>query len=109
MKMNPIKFGSVVKEQYFSRRDGFPTNRLTEIRLVKSILASKNHLIIISPRRFGKTSLISKVINEIGRPYVLLDLQLVTNIEDFAARLLKRIYRIYPVKYSDKKQSQNIM
>ena len=89
MKKNPFKFGSVVEGHYF-------TNRLTEIQKVKSILKSKNHLIIISPRRFGKTSLISKVINETSRPYVLLDLQLVTNVEDFAAQLLKRIYRVYP-------------
>ncbi len=47
---NPFKFGSVVDAPYF-------INRLEEIRKVKSILVSENHLIIISPRRFGKTSL----------------------------------------------------
>jgi AAA+ ATPase superfamily predicted ATPase len=86
---NPFKFGSVVDAPYF-------IDRLEEIRKVKSILVSENHLIIISPRRFGKTSLISKVIKEMDRPAVLLDLQIITNTEDFAAQLLKRIHRLFP-------------
>jgi AAA+ ATPase superfamily predicted ATPase len=89
MKKNPFKFGTVVEGSYF-------TNRFAEMRKVRSILMSENHLIIISPRRFGKTSLISKVIKESARPFILLDLQLITNVEDFAAQLLKRIYRVYP-------------
>lgn len=89
MKINPFKFGSIVDEPYF-------TNRSEEIKKVKSILMSDNHLIVISPRRFGKTSLISKVIKEINKPSIFLDLQIITNIEDFSAQLLKRVYRIYP-------------
>lgn len=89
MKKNPFKFGSIVDGIYF-------TDRQDEIEKVKSILKSDNHLIIISPRRFGKTSLIIKVLKATERPYVFLDLQLITNIEDFASQLLKRIYRIYP-------------
>jgi len=46
---NPFKFGSIVDGPYF-------TNRKEEIKKIKSILRSDNHLIIISPRRFGKTS-----------------------------------------------------
>lgn len=86
---NPFKFGSIVEEPYF-------TNRLEEIRKVKSILDSENHLIIVSPRRYGKTSLVNKVILEMKREYILLDLQLITSPLDFAEQLLKRLYRIYP-------------
>jgi len=89
MKKNPFKFGTIVDEPYF-------TNRSEEIKKVKSILMSDNHLIIISPRRFGKTSLIIKVIKEIDKPFIFLDLQLITSTEDFAAQLLKRVYRVYP-------------
>ena len=89
MKKNPFKFGSIVDGHYF-------TNRSEEIKKVKSILMTDNHLIIISPRRFGKTSLISKVMKETGRPVIFLDLQLITNTEDFASQLLKRVYRVYP-------------
>ncbi len=86
---NPFKFGSIVEEPYF-------TNRVREIAEVKSVLKSGNHLIIISPRRYGKTSLMNKVLKSINRPYAMLDLQLITSVEDFAAQLLKRLYRIYP-------------
>jgi len=86
---NPFKFGSVVDEPFF-------TNRVNELKQIKQLLQSQNHLILISPRRYGKTSLILKAVNALKRPYLFLDLQLVTGIEDFAAQLLKRLYRIYP-------------
>jgi uncharacterized protein len=86
---NPFKFGSIVDEPFF-------TNRTREMVQVRSIINSSNHLIIISPRRFGKSSLIFKVISELDRPVIALDLQLITSIEDFASQLLKRVYRAYP-------------
>lgn len=87
--VNPFKFGSVVDEPYF-------TNRINELQQIKKLLESQNHLILISPRRYGKTSLMLKVIKTLERPYIFLDLQLVTDVTDFAAQMLKRIYRIYP-------------
>ncbi|MCK9282629.1 MAG: AAA-like domain-containing protein [Melioribacteraceae bacterium] len=89
MIKNPFKFGTVVDEPYF-------TNRKVEMGKVKSVLNSDNHLIIISPRRFGKTSLVQKVIKSTERPSLYLDLQLVTGTEDFASQLLRKLYRIYP-------------
>jgi len=89
MIKNPFKFGSIVEGPYFTDRTG-------EMARVKSILNSSNHLIVISPRRYGKSSLVLKVIGELKRPVITLDLQLVTGVEDFAAQLLKRIYRVYP-------------
>ncbi len=88
-KANPFKFGSVVDDPYF-------TNRVNELKQIKSLLQSQNHLILISPRRYGKTSLMMKVVKQLERPTIFLDLQLVTDESDFAAQLLKRIYRIYP-------------
>lgn len=88
---NPFKFGSVVSGYYF-------TNRVEEIAKVNSILQSANHLIIISPRRFGKTSLIKKVTGKIKRPTIYLDLQLVTSPEDLAAQLLKKLYNYFPIE-----------
>jgi len=86
---NPFKFGSIVEGPYF-------TNRTNEIARVKSIIESSNHLILISPRRFGKSSLVFKVIAQLNRPVITLDLQLITSVEDLANQLLKRIYRVYP-------------
>ncbi len=88
-KANPFKFGSIVDEPYF-------TNREIELQQIKSLLLSQNHLILISPRRYGKTSLMLKVVKTLDRLYIFLDLQLITDVGDFAAQLLKRIYRIYP-------------
>ena len=90
-RKNPFKFGSIVEEPYF-------TNRIEEIRKVTSFLNSPNHLIIISPRRYGKTSLIIKVIKKTKRPFIFLDLQLITTSQDFASQLLKRVYRVYPLQ-----------
>ena len=52
---NPFKFGSVVDGEYF-------TDRNDELPQVKQIISSRNHLILISPRRYGKTSLIRKAV-----------------------------------------------
>jgi AAA+ ATPase superfamily predicted ATPase len=86
---NPFKFGSIVEEPYF-------TNRHEEIKKIQSILASENHLIVMSPRRYGKTSLVYKALKASNRPFISLDLQVVTTEADFAAQLLNRIYRVYP-------------
>jgi len=86
---NPFKFGSVVDDPYF-------TNRTEELAKIGAILNSDNHLIMISPRRFGKTSLIRKAVKNSGREMLFLDIQLVNSVEDFAAQYLRRIYRIFP-------------
>jgi uncharacterized protein len=86
---NPFKFGTVVSESHF-------TNRKEELVRIKSILESSNHLTLISPRRYGKTSLIFKVVKDVNRPVIYLDLQLVSSISDFAGELLKRIFKFYP-------------
>lgn len=86
---NPFKFGSVVDDPFF-------TNRTEELARIQAIINSDNHLIIISPRRFGKTSLVRKAVKDSNRDLLFLDLQLINSIEDFAAQYLRRIYRIFP-------------
>ena len=88
MRTNPFKFGTVVDGPYF-------TDREDELERIASYINGENHLILISPRRFGKTSLIKKIVNESGRHYIFLDMQIVLSAEDFASQLLKRVYRIY--------------
>jgi AAA+ ATPase superfamily predicted ATPase len=86
---NPFKFGSVVAEEFF-------TNREVEVEKLSQIIASSNHVIMIAPRRFGKTSLVNKVISNTNRPILWLDLQLLTNTGDFAVQLLKQLFKKYP-------------
>lgn len=89
MNKNPFKFGTVVDNEFF-------TNRHVEIKQIHSIIQSENHLVLISPRRYGKTSLVNKVIKETKRPYIFLDLQILTNVEDFSAQLLQRTLKLFP-------------
>lgn len=82
LEKNPFKFGSIVEKPYF-------TNRVEEIKRITSILSSDNNLIVISPRQYGKTSLLNNAVQSLNRPFITLDLQLVTTPEDFAAQLFK--------------------
>ena len=91
MATNSFKLGTVVDGEFFTDRD-------EEIEKIKSFIKGENHLILISPRRFGKTCLIWKVLTESDRKFIYLDMQLVISSDDFASQLLKRIYRIFPVK-----------
>ena len=86
--VNPFKLGTVVENSFF-------TDRQNELQHIKSVLNSENHLILISPRRFGKTSLVVKALRESNRKHIMLNLQSVVSTEDFAARLLKEIFKIY--------------
>lgn len=88
---NPFKFGSVVDGPFF-------TDREEEITRITSYLDGENHLVLISPRRYGKTSLMRKVLAATERKYIVLDLQLVFTPDDFAAQLLKRVYRLFKVE-----------
>ncbi|MDR3363645.1 MAG: hypothetical protein LBS91_01660 [Clostridiales Family XIII bacterium] len=84
---NPFKFGAVVEKEFF-------TDREKEAKEAKGVLESSNHLILISPRRYGKTSLVLKVVEPLKRPLIYLDLQITTDAADMATQLLKRVLRI---------------
>lgn len=86
--MNPFKFGTIVESSFF-------TDRRIELQQIKSVLNSENHLILISPRRFGKTSLVVKALQESERKHIMINLQSVVSVEDFASRLLKEVFKIY--------------
>ena len=89
--MNPFRFGTIVEQDYF-------TDRVSETEVLKRKLDSENHLILISPRRFGKSSLVHKVVSELQRPYVILNMQQVLNVQDFSALLLKGVFSLYPLE-----------
>lgn len=86
---NPFKFGTLVDNQYF-------TDRIEELEQINRTLNSPNHLILISPRRFGKSSLVKKAVTESKRPYISINMQQVTCIEDLASLLLKGVFHIHP-------------
>jgi len=61
-------------------------------------LDSENHIVLISPRRFGKSSLVQKVLSQVDRPQIRIDLQYVMSVDDLAAQLLKSIFKIFPME-----------
>ena len=89
--MNPFKYGSVVEDDFF-------TDRIQELGRVKQALDSENHLILISPRRFGKSSLVRKALSQLNRPSIEIDLMKVLSVEDLASHLLKGVFRIRPME-----------
>ena len=88
---NPFKYGSIVEGDYF-------TDRADDMLKAVQIIESANHLILISPRRYGKTSLINKAVSGLNRPTISVNLQLVTSPSDLAVELLKRVLIIYPLE-----------
>lgn len=89
--MNPFKFGTIVQNQFF-------TDRTEELKRVKQMLDSENHIVLISPRRFGKSSLVSKALQEIGRPSITIDFMKVLSVEDLASQILKGVFRLYKME-----------
>ena len=51
---NPFKFGTIVEEKYF-------TDRVEEVAYIEQFMKSVNHLVLISPRRFGKSSVVAQL------------------------------------------------
>ena len=88
---NPFKFGTVVDGAFF-------TDRIAELQYVKQILQSENHLVLISPRRFGKSSLINKALEQIERRHIVINIQSVTSVQHFAHKLMNALFRVYPME-----------
>ena len=88
---NPFKFGTIVEAEYF-------TDRVDEVAYIKQFIKSANHLILISPRRFGKSSVVAKAVKESGRKSISLNLQAVTSVSDLSAKLLREFFKVHPME-----------
>ncbi|MCK4766426.1 MAG: hypothetical protein KAW12_29795 [Candidatus Aminicenantes bacterium] len=85
--MNPFVYGEKVKGENFC-------NRQEEIKELVSEISSGQNIMIFSPRRFGKTSLIGEVLGRLekkGLFTIYIDLFPVISNEDFARISLKSI------------------
>ena len=88
---NPFKFGTIVEEEYF-------TDRVQEVAYIKEFVNSANHLVIISPRRFGKSSAVAKAVKQTGRKHLTVNLQQVTSVSDLSAKLLREFFKVHPLE-----------
>lgn len=86
---NPFKFGTIVENEFF-------TDRVNEVKYIKLFIQSHNHLVLISPRRFGKSSVVLKAVKQTDRPFIMVNLQNVTSVTSLASKMLKEIYNINP-------------
>ena len=88
---NPFKFGTIVDSEYF-------TDRVEEVAYICQFIQSANHLILISPRRFGKSSVVAKAIKQSGRKSITLNLQQVTSTVDLSAKMLREFLKLHPLE-----------
>ena len=88
---NPFKFGTIVEDEYF-------TDRVKKVAYIRHFVESANHLILISPRRFGKSSVVAKALKESGRKNITVNLQQVTSIADLSAKLLREFFKVHPIE-----------
>ena len=88
---NPFKFGTIVEAEYF-------TDRVKEVAYIGQFLKSANHLVLISPRRFGKSSVVARAVKESGRRSITLNLQSVTSVSDLSAKLLREFFKVHPME-----------
>lgn len=50
---------------------------------------SANYLVLISPRRFGKSNVVAKAVRESKRKHITVNLQQTTSVSDLSAKLLR--------------------
>ena len=77
--MNPFKYGTVVADRYFIDRE-------KEIARIKDDLLNGINIILYAPRRYGKTSLVMQILNDLKTSQVktvYLDLFQVYSLESF--------------------------
>lgn len=88
---NPFKFGTIVEEEYF-------TDRVEEVAYICQFVNSANHLILISPRRFGKSSVVEKAVKKSGHKHITINLQQVTSVTDLSAKMLREFFKVHPIE-----------
>ncbi|MBD3180389.1 MAG: hypothetical protein GF417_12900, partial [Candidatus Latescibacteria bacterium] len=81
--MNPFLFGKIVRGEYFA-------DRKEEMKSIENELLSGQNLVLISPRRYGKTSLVINALEEADTHYLYIDMELVTGEDDFANLLIRK-------------------
>lgn len=99
MKNSPFIYGSTVSTQGF-------TNRENEIKKLSANLLTGINTIIISPRRWGKSSLVEKVTQDIQKKnkslkIVIIDLFSVSNEEAFFEVYAKEVIKASSSKWQD--------
>jgi uncharacterized protein len=86
--MNPFRYGDLALDEAF-------TDRETELRELEADIRNGQNVVIIAPRRYGKSSLVWRAVQELTTEGVLvaqIDLMRAATKEQFAALLSRAIY-----------------
>ncbi|OQX52781.1 MAG: hypothetical protein B5M48_04705 [Candidatus Omnitrophica bacterium 4484_213] len=75
--MNPFRFGSIVSGEYF-------TDRKKEIKEIVSEIKAGQHIVVMSPRRYGKTSLVHEAMKASGIKGFRINMELIADEVDLA-------------------------
>ena len=99
MKDSPFIYGSIVSTHSF-------TNREIETEKLKGNLLNGINTTIISPRRWGKSSLVEKVISDINKKNkdvktTIIDLFAVSNEEEFLEIFAKNVIKASSTKWQE--------
>ena len=95
--ISPFKFGQIVDSEAFTNRDN-------EISFLGNNLLSGNHVIIISPRRYGKSSLVKKFALNNKKPDVIhcmIDLFSINSEEEFYETLARELIKSTSSKFEE--------
>lgn len=89
MKLNPFQFGTPVSGPYFYDRPGLTA-------LIDNYVNNGIHVVMVGPRRFGKTSFLLKLLDAqeaSGRRTLYVDLFSITSLRDFLIEFLRSLKR----------------
>jgi len=87
LPQNPFKFGDPVEGDYYLPRPEFEN-------FVAQFLTNRIHVVLIGPRRFGKTSFVLNLLKQfenLGKPYLFVDIFNITSLRDFLQQLLRAL------------------
>lgn len=76
MYNNPFFYGGIAENDFFC-------NRILELNEIQQDIYSGLNLLIFAPRRFGKTSLVKKVIENKNIRYIFIDFTTIVDEKDF--------------------------
>lgn len=98
-RITPFIYGNTVSEAAF-------TNRKNEVKKLYDNLTNGINTLLISPRRWGKSSLVEKVLNEIDkqgkqRKIVLIDLFTISSEEEFLEVYAREILKASSSQWED--------
>ncbi len=85
-------------------------NREDERELLKRYILGGRHVVIMAPRRYGKTSLINEILLELRIPHTLIELTIATSSKDVESIILKHVSQLlYSILPKANKAKMNIL